>query len=74
MSCKLSTNGDRIDNSFVIARDAGGKMLRKTDIILDRWEVINDEETSRGLRHCFDERDRLAVAKAEEAAKAADVK
>ena len=29
----------RIANSFVVARDASGKIIRKTDILLDRWEV-----------------------------------
>jgi hypothetical protein len=53
----------RTMNSFVIARDASGKILRKTDIILDRWEVIVDEETLQGFRQCFDERDRLAADK-----------
>src|SRR5258708_2677915 len=58
----------RIADSFVIARDAGGKIIRKTDILLDRWEVVSDEETLRAYQHQFDERDRLA---GEEAAKAA---
>jgi hypothetical protein len=52
----------RIANSFVIARDAGGKIIRQTDI--DRWEVVSDEETIRGFQQCFDERDRLAAEKA----------
>lgn len=51
----------RIANSFVIARDGSGKIIRKTDIILDRWEVVNDDEMLRGFHHCFDERDRLAA-------------
>ena len=54
----------RIANSFVIARNAGGNIIRKTDIILDRWEVVSDEEILRGFQHCFDERDRLTVEKA----------
>ena len=53
----------RTMNSFVIARDASGKILRKTDLILDHWEVTVDEETLRDFRHCFDERDRLAAEK-----------
>lgn len=51
----------RIANSFVIARDAAGKIIRKTDVILDRWEVVNDEKELAGYRHCFAERDRLAA-------------
>ena len=54
----------RIASSFLTARDAGGKIIRKTDIVLDRWEVVNDEEMLRGLQHCFDERDRLAAERA----------
>jgi len=55
----------RTRNSFVIARDLGGKIIRKTDILLDRWEVVNDEETLRSFEHCFDERDRLRIEKPE---------
>src|SRR5215831_9234400 len=53
----------RTINSFVIARDVSGKILRKTDIVLDRWEVVTDEETLQGFRQCFDERDRLGAEK-----------
>ncbi len=55
---------DGEQNSFVIARDAGEKIIRKTDLILDRWEVVSDEEALRQCQHCFDERDRLAAEKA----------
>ena len=48
----------RIANSFVIARDASGKIIRKTDIILDRWEVVEDADELRRSQYCFDERDR----------------
>lgn len=48
----------------------GGKIIHKTDIMLDRWEVVNDEELLRMCQQAFDERDRLA---AEKAAKAAQV-
>ena len=54
-------------NSVVIARDASGTIVRKTDILLDRWEVVSDEETSRAYRECFDNRDRLAAEKAADA-------
>jgi hypothetical protein len=54
----------RVINSFLIARDAGGNIIRKTDLVLERWEVVSDEEDLRGFRHCFEERDRLAAEKA----------
>jgi hypothetical protein len=57
----------RIANSFVIARDASGTIIRKTDIILDRWEVVNDEEALRACQQCFDSRDRLAAEEAADA-------
>lgn len=53
----------RIANSFVIARDASRKIIRKTDLILDKWEVVSDEGDLRDFQHCFDERDRLATEK-----------
>jgi hypothetical protein len=46
----------RIANSFVIARNASGKIIRKTDIILDRWEVVNDEDTLRGFHQSLIQR------------------
>jgi hypothetical protein len=58
----------RIANTFVIARDFSGKIIRKTDIVLDRWEVVTDEEMLRGFQNCFDERDSLAAERAENAA------
>jgi len=63
-------DGER--NSFVIARDPGGKIIRKTDLILDRWEVVNDEELLRQCKHCFDEKDRLAAEKAANMEKVTD--
>jgi hypothetical protein len=51
----------RIANSFVIARDLGGTIIRKTDIILDRWEVVRDEEMLQAFQRCFENRDRLAA-------------
>lgn len=56
-------DGER--NSFVIARDTTGRIIRKTDLILDRWEIVTDEESLRDFRHCFDERDRLLTEKTE---------
>ena len=51
-------------NSFVIARDLAGTIVRKTDIVLDRWEIINDPDDLRGFQKCFDDRDRLAIERA----------
>lgn len=64
------SDGER--NSFMIARDADGTIIRKTDIMLDRWEVVNDEKDLRDFRHCFDERDRLAAEAAANMEKAKD--
>lgn len=50
--------------SFVIARDGSGKIIRKTDVLLERWEVVSDEDFLGECRNCFDERDRLAAEKA----------
>jgi hypothetical protein len=56
----------RIISSFVIARDAAGTIVRKTDlVVLDRWEIINDADDLRGFQKCFDDRDRLATETAE---------
>jgi hypothetical protein len=51
----------RAINSFVIARDGVGTIVRKTDIVLDRWEIVNDADDLRGFQKCFDDRDRLAL-------------
>jgi hypothetical protein len=68
----LARREDGERNSFMIARDAGGKIIRKTDIMLDRCEVVTDEEDVRHFRHCFDERDRLAAEAAANMEKAKD--
>lgn len=60
----------RIANSFVAARDTTGKIIRKTDVLLDRWEAVNEKDLLRGIQHCFDERDRLAAERADKAASA----
>jgi hypothetical protein len=54
----------RMANSFLIARDMGGTIIRKTDIILDQWEVVRDEETLRAFQQCFENRDKLAAERA----------
>lgn len=55
----LKNGSGRIENSFVISRDAEGTIRRKTDVLFDWWEVVNDENDVRGFRHCFDERNKL---------------
>src|SRR5258708_26678536 len=47
-------------NCVVIARDAVGTIVRKTDLVLDRWEIISDATDLRSFQKCFDDRDRLA--------------
>lgn len=54
----------RTGESFIIARDGNGVILRKTDILLDRWEIINENDFLQFCQSHFDARDRLA-AKAE---------
>lgn len=54
-------DGER--NSFVIARDAAGNIIRKTDLFLEKWVTVKDEAELRDYRGCFDERDRLAAEK-----------
>jgi hypothetical protein len=68
----LFSRSDGERNSFMIARNAGGEIIRKIDIMLDRWEVVTDEEELRDFRHCFDERDRLAAETAANLGKAKD--
>jgi hypothetical protein len=51
----------RILNHFLIARDAAGTIVRKTDIALERWEIITDPDNLRGFQKCFDDRDKLAL-------------
>jgi len=51
----------RILNHFLIARDAAGTIFRKTDIVLDRWEIINDADDLRNFQKCFSDRDRVAL-------------
>ena len=51
-------------DSAVIARDASGTIMRKTDSVPETWEIISDEETLRVCRERFDHRDRLAAEEA----------
>jgi hypothetical protein len=54
----------RIENSFVLSRAADGTIRRKTDIVLDWWEVVTDDDDLRTFRSHFDERDRLQADRA----------
>jgi hypothetical protein len=44
-------------NSFVIALDEDGSILRRVDPFLDQWERITNEDDLRQFRACFDARD-----------------
>jgi hypothetical protein len=57
------SQGRAILNSFVIARDGFGTILRRTDGLLDRWEVVEDPDDLRKFRRCFDGRDKAAAGK-----------
>jgi hypothetical protein len=68
-----ATGAKRFGNSLVIARAADGAVLRKTDIVLERWEIVTNEEDLRFFKWHFDERDRLAAEQALERKKNASV-
>lgn len=51
-----------IGNSYLLARYAAGNIFRRTDIVLERWEMMTDEEDLRICRKHFDDRDRLSAA------------
>jgi len=53
---------------YILARDPAGTIRLRTDVFLERWEVITDTEELRIAEKHFTDRDRLS---AEEAAKAA---
>jgi hypothetical protein len=55
---------DGEQNSFVLVHNRDGKIIRRTDLVLDRWEVVTDEEALRGFRRRFYERDRLTTERA----------
>lgn len=57
----IYSQDSRILNHFLLARDGAGTILRKTDVLLERWEIVTDVDDLRGFRKCFDERDRLAL-------------
>jgi hypothetical protein len=55
----IYSQGGRALNSFVIARDAAGTIVRKIDSFPEQWEIINNADDLRGFQRCFEERDRL---------------
>ena len=57
----IYSQSGRTVRHFVIARDSAGTIVRRTDIVLDRWEIINDADELQEYQQCFDERDRLAL-------------
>lgn len=52
----------RILNSFVISRDANGTIRRKTDILLDWWEDVTNEDDLQVFHSCFEDRDKALAA------------
>ena len=52
-------------DSVVIARNLGGKIMQRTDNLLNHWEEVNDEETLLTFQRYFDERERLRLEKPE---------
>jgi len=49
----------RVADSVTIARIGDGTILRKTDFVLERWEIITDEGDLRFLQSQFNRRDEL---------------
>lgn len=66
--CKSEGN---IVNSFVVALAVDGTILRKTDIVLDWWETITDENDQRFLRSLFNDRDKRLMEDSEKGTAAA---
>ena len=62
----IYSQAGRTINHFVIARDLAGAIVRKTDLVLDRWEIIEDADNLRRFQECFDDRDGLALDRASE--------
>jgi hypothetical protein len=55
------SQGGRAINSFVIARDTAGTIVRMIDSFPEQWEITNNADDLRGFQKCFDDRDKLAV-------------
>ena len=66
-----ASGAKRIVNSFVAARAGDGTILCRTDAVLDRWEIITDEDKLRFFQSVFDDRDRSLLT--QESAKAASI-
>ena len=56
-----ATGAKQTGDSFVIARAPDGSILRKTDIVLERWELITDEDDLRFFRSHFRDNDKLTM-------------
>jgi hypothetical protein len=69
---KNANSGARLQGgSFVIARTPDGTILRRTDVLLERWETITNDDDRRFFQSFFETRDKLAREQAAEAAKKA---
>jgi hypothetical protein len=51
-------NGGTV-NHYSLGRDPAGNFYRRTDVMLDRWEPITDEDEVRICNGHYDTRDRL---------------
>jgi hypothetical protein len=58
----VRNKGDHVLDSVIIARDGAGTIVRKTDVLLDVWEIVEDPTYLQAFQSYFDERDR-AIAK-----------
>jgi len=57
----LKDGAGQVNNSFVISCDRQGTIRRKTNFLLDVWEVVTDETELRGFRYCFNQRDKTVA-------------
>jgi hypothetical protein len=57
----IYSQGGRIINSFVIARDTACTIVRKIDSFPEQWVIIENAEDLRGFEKCFADRDKLAA-------------
>jgi hypothetical protein len=58
-----ATGQRRPVTSFTLARDAEGKILRKTDIFEERWEIVTDPGDLKDFGEFFAMRDRAQAEK-----------
>ncbi|MFZ0410663.1 MAG: hypothetical protein WAL51_04040 [Candidatus Acidiferrales bacterium] len=54
-------NKRRTESSFVIARTLDGQILRRADIVPERWEIITDPGDLKFFRSVFDDRDKAQL-------------